>query len=230
MTFRDIDPIVDNRVQVVDLTISPIGELDTSFLTIPRRDGALLDRQTRGAKQIDITFVTLNDRVEDMPGILDKLNRWAYGGLGELRLYGDEDRYYEAVLQGVSQVSYGIGAQVTYTFMAPSGVKYGPERRFTLGGQPLYLGGTAPTDFLLTYTLLEAASRLSWHNGQEQLTLVGDFAAGSRVDLDSGKELVNLGGQNAMRYLTYDSRFFPLRPGPNEISGQGVLTYKEAWL
>jgi phage-related protein len=230
MTFRGIDPLQGNQVQVVDLTIAPLGDITLDLTDIPWRDGARLARQGRGAKQIDLTFVTLNDRMEELPGILDKLNAWAYGGLGELRLYGDEERAYEAVLSGVSTVSYGIGAQATYTFVAPSGLKYGPERSRRLTGDPIWVGGNAPTGFVLTHTLPEAAKEVLWSNGAQQLRLTGDFAAGSRFVVDSDREQVTLGGQNAMRFLTLDSRFFPLVPGSNAIQGAGEVTYKEAWL
>ena len=168
--------------------------------------------------------------MEDLPGILDKLNAWAYGGLGELRLYGEEELAYEAALSGVSTVSYGIGAQATYTFVAPSGLKYGPERSRVLSSDPIWVGGNAPTDFVLTYTLEEAAEEVVWGNGAQQLRLTGGFAAGSQFRVDSARERVTLGGQNAMPYLTLDSRFFPLVPGSNALTGQGCLTYKEAWL
>ena len=71
------------------------------------------------------------------------------------------------------------------------------------------------------YTLTQQAAELFWRNGTHRIALTGDFAAGSSVHIDAGAELVEINGYNAMRYLTYDSRFFSLAPGENTVYGPG---------
>ena len=228
--FRGIDPERSWPVNVVGMTVQPIGSVAAAVLVIPRRNSALLDTQSRGAKQIQITFALLcgPDRVQ---AVLDKLNAWAWGGEGDLQLHADERRCYRAALQATSTAEYGVGSRVTYTFVAPRGLKYGPPVKRALPGAAIYVGGTAETPLRLSCTLAREAERLTWSNGVQHVTLAGRFAAGGTVRLDSEEELAVWNGQNAMRFLTYDSRFFGLRPGRNALTGPGgTLEYREAWL
>lgn len=230
MMFRGIDPERSWPVHVVGITVQPIGSVAASVLTFPRRNSAILDIQSRGPKQIAITFALLcgPDKVQS---VIDKLNAWAWGGEGDLQLHADERRSYRAVLQGTSAADYGIGSQVTYTFVAPSGIKYGPPIKRPLSTAAIYVGGNTETPLQIALTLEQAATRLTWSNGAQHVTLTGDFATGTTIKIDSDREIATWNGQNAMRFLTYDSRFFGLQPGHNQITGPGGhLAYREAWL
>ena len=234
MTYRGIDPETIPGVRLVGLSVQPIGTPALSLISLAGRDGALVERQGRGGKQIDLIFALLvRDPADQLP-IIDRLNAWAWGGEGDLALDGDGGKAYRAWMQAATAPESAPGGRVTYTFCAPDGLKYGPEQTAMLSADSAAVvnnPGNAATAWTLSYTVPEAVpDGLSWTNGVQTITLTGEVPAGAQIGIDAGRELITIGGESAMARLTWDSRFFQLAPGANAITGPGVLTYRGAWL
>ena len=231
MTYNEINPERIAPVAWVGLSYPLIGDISSVTATIPGRPGVVYGGHAYGGKRIQVTFAVLGGP-RLIPETVDALNAWAWAE--ELKPLRVDDRgYYRASLVSADDVSMEYGARLAYTFLAPDGLKYGPERSAALhnGSVTLYRGGSAAPGWTLDYTLTQQAAELFWRNGTHRIALTGDFAAGSSVHIDAGAELVEINGYNAMRYLTYDSRFFSLAPGENTVYGPGgTITYQEAWL
>lgn len=231
MTYNEINPERIAPVAWVGVSYPLIGDISSATVTIPGRPGMVYEGHAYGGKRIQVTFAVLGGP-DLVPKTVDVLNAWAWAdGLKPLRV--DDRGYYRASLVAVEDVSTEYGARFSYTFLAPDGLKYGPKCQVALhnGSATFYRGGSAAPGWTLDYTLAEQATELIWRDGTHRIALTGDFAAGSTVHIDAGTELVQINGYNAMRYLTYDSRFFSLAPGENTVYGPGgTITYQEAWL
>ena len=234
MTYRGIDPETIPGVRLVGLSVQSIGSPSLNVISLAGRDGDIVERQGRGGKQIDLVFALLvRDPADQMP-IIDQLNAWAWGGVGDLALDGDDGRAYRAWLNSTAAPDSLPGGRVTYSFCAPDGLKYGPEQTAVLSmdaATTVNNPGNAATTWTLSYTPTETVpAGLTWTNGAQTITLTGEAPAGAEIAIDAGGKTVTIGGESAMSRLAWSSQFFSLVPGANEITGPGVLTYRGAWL
>ena len=115
MTYRGVDPESIVGVRLVGLSVQPIGTPALSLISLAGRDGALVERQGRGGKQIDLVFALLVRAPEAELPLIDQLNAWGWGGCS----WGS---WEEAIRDHVAGLARGYG----YTISVEAAKKYCP--------------------------------------------------------------------------------------------------------
>jgi predicted phage tail component-like protein len=231
-----------NGVEVADLeiahsfSISPFSEVENGFQVIPGRHGAHLTAQRRRSRFISVPFIMRHDGFEDLKIKKERLAELLLHREPRSLIFSDEpDRVFYAVVDGESRLTEHLNhAQGTITFLCPDPHKYALEL-ITTSSSVINNGGTADTPLLLTVNFATNQNGFEVTHWQQQarVRINWNFVNGDILEIDMDKRVARINGINQMAAIDWNSQFFKLNTGINDIrhnSGNISITYRERWI
>lgn len=148
-------------------------------------------------------------------------------------------RCYDAIIESVSDPEFVHGFTVIEaTFFLPRPVARSAIRSNAAGagGINADIGGSSPARPLIRQTLATAQSGVTWTmDGKPLLRMMGTFAAGQVIEMDTAMERLTLDGNNAMTLLDpQETRWRPgFTPGRHALAstdgGRMEMRWHEEW-
>lgn len=147
----------------------------------------------------------------------------------------DDFRYNIAIVSGTTDVSKFIHTgHGVIDFECHDPYAYGVEKTIKTNLE-FANNGTAPATGTINITASKTDSILvSASNQLNELKIIYPFKGGESLLIDLKNQTISINNTISMEYLSFDSDFFEIPPGPeqqiNVNGGSGVLMYRERWL
>jgi predicted phage tail component-like protein len=205
----------------------------------PNRPGAYFQKKKRPVRILNITGDVRAGSEAELRTTIDELNGILNVSSPVPVIFPDEP---EMVYYGIPEIAEE-GEDFTFihkggmTIVCPDPDKYGETHTpsFSAGSLAITYAGTAPSFPVLTVTMDSASPDFVISNGTDTLRVIYAFAIGDTLEVDFKTRKVTINGVVNMPTVDLNNPdFFPLMPGPNNLTitpaTTSTVTYREVWL
>ena len=219
-------------------SLGPVTSVETE--TVSGRDGSRLvsARLAEGTVSVDVALRA--GAREDMAELRRMLAAalWTGGETARLVLPDDPGRYLLAVVDGESQLdTLWHTGRATITFRCPDPVAYGATRRADMRTRAdVYVGGTYRTSPVIEALPAKGSYyrvTLPATGQMVQVNMSFTGAGDQLLTIDCAAQHCDINGSSADPYVTLESDYFDLEPGPATIqasSGSATVRWTERWI
>lgn len=212
-----------SNILTVEEVRRPFLSVESALAVVPGRTGKVFRVQNRQEKKIEVDIRLIATRREEITEKAHTLRSLLAASEPQKLVLRDEPTRYDlAILDGeIPLERFCATGFVTLPFLCPSGASYSAEE--TTGTTN---GGTESTPWTLSGTASGGQIKISAPKIGRAVTIDGDgIVSGDQIKIDAEEELIWVNGALAMQRLFYDSVFWELSPGKNEITVTGLSSY-----
>ncbi len=242
MKFNGVDPTTVHPAIRVSKEIPP-GMPARQNRTLAAADGEILTGKETGAGRYVVRVNIAARTAAEAWEAREKLAAWANGsgqGTNELEPTHRPGRVYDAAVESIDDPEFARGfATVDVTFLVPRPIARSKavSRAQGGGGVRARIGGSSPPRPLIRQTLATDTQRVTWTmDGKAMLDIIGEFASGQVIEMDTAHERLTIDGTAAMTAINpQKTRWRPgFMPGSHEIAstdeGAMEMRWNEEWL
>jgi phage-related protein len=217
-------------VMIEDIRVSPIQ------LTAVARQraiafGADFVRMRGGSRTVTITFGLLDENMDSRQTKIRKIIQWARSEQpGRLILPHYNNMYLECICTALPEPSMRQWweSRLSLTFTTYDNPFFNSiQENSAECGADFIVKGDAPPLMRIENTLYAAASHQAYSDGENTMTF-STIPRGKLV-IDLNQQTATVGTESIMQHYEFGSSFLIPKTGANNISGNGVVKWRERW-
>lgn len=217
---------------VVEKIDRPFVVSENSSLNIPGYPGELFRKNQLGSKTINVSCRLFAENLSNLLELEDELKKILIKPTPRKLVLRDRpDKYDLAILDGTMGLDKMIRTGLlNLSFLSPSGLSYSSD--ISDGTNNI---GTAPTPWILKGVASGGQIKISDTKHGLTVVLDDDFLnTDDEVEIDAEQEIIKINGNLNMHALYFESAFWDLKIGENEIKVEGLssydIKYRARWL
>ena len=226
------DGVEISKYVVIEDIQRPLINISASYSELPGVDGLVFKNKKNDEKIVEVRVRLIeelfNKSLNDTKDILNLL--LVKDKPSKLELSDYPDRYELCILDGNIKFDKFLSTGMTIlTFKNPSGVFYSRNINTTTNNI-----GNKKCPVIIEGTISSNLVTITHNNSLKKITINTTGFTGQKLTIDTGLEEVKLNNNIFMKSLHFESDFFYLEPGENQITITGLssITYssRARWL
>ncbi|AIC93835.1 distal tail protein Dit [Shouchella lehensis] len=179
--------------------------------------------------------VVIYHRDKTMQELKLELSSWLYSEDEQKLVFSDTpSQFYLARFLSVELEEYEHFSKGIIQFLCPTPYQYAGEIVVPITEQQrdIHVVGQVPVFWTLHARIDTRTSQFEIRNQHgEKLILQHQFLENDVIEIDAGKRAIYLNRDARMSLLSFESRWFPLRPGVNilSVSAPSTITYQNIY-